>query len=202
MLSADHPRSTGLSPVITYAFATPELTYPASGLPARPVLELNRGAGSGKMAFNPFHHKKLKMRTVKSLLMLLALMGMVFFTACNNNQSTAEEVQEDMENAAEEVADAFRAEQEELAAELEDLQSNINRRIQELQVDLRDASDEASVEINQQIQQLQAWSSDLDQEMERVGESMSDNWDNVKSDAQQMLSNIEREWNENFTDEG
>ena len=127
---------------------------------------------------------------------------MSFFTACNNDQSSAEEVKEDLQDAADETAYQIRQEREELTANLKELRNNIDDKIETLQADFADASAETKVEMNQQIEQLKAWGSKVDQELDRVGDNMSDDWKTVKSGVNEMMADIKAQWHQTFSNEG
>ncbi|MCB0636587.1 MAG: hypothetical protein KDC54_08210 [Lewinella sp.] len=142
------------------------------------------------------------MRTTKFFLILLAAISMSFFTACNNDQSSAEEVKEDLQDAADETAYQIRQEREELTANLKELRNNIDDKIETLQADFADASAETKVEMNQQIEQLKAWGSKVDQELDRVGDNMSDDWKTVKSGVNEMMADIKAQWHQTFSNEG
>lgn len=130
----------------------------------------------------------------------MAALCLSFLSACEN-KTTSEKIQEDIENVSEEISDAFRSEQEELEADISEMQRGIKKKIKALEADLENASAEAKTDINQAIKKLEAWGNDLDREMERIGKSAKDEWQTVKTDVRQMLSGLEREWNETFDNE-
>ena len=141
------------------------------------------------------------MKTMKWFVMLLGLTGLVMFSSCDND-SRAEEAAEDMEEVGEDMSDAFRNEQQELRADIEEMKRDIDDKVAELENDLDGASDDASAEINEQIAKLKSWGATLDDRLDRMGDEIESGWDNFRNDVQNTLSEIERDWDDTFDNEG
>jgi Skp family chaperone for outer membrane proteins len=141
------------------------------------------------------------MKPIKWLLLLLAVSGTLFITACESESAT-EQAAEDVEQAGEDMADAFRSEREELRADIEDMQEDINDKIADLESNLENASDEAAEEIKEQIEQLESWNTTLDDRLNRLGENVEDGWQDFRTDVESTLTEIEQGWEETFEGEG
>lgn len=136
------------------------------------------------------------MRTLKYIVSVgvgLAVMAFVS-VSCGNNQSTAEKV----EQASEEVADAFRTEREELMADLKEARKDINSQFAALEKDLENASDDAKLELRKQMSDLEAWGKKVDQQMDDLGKDLSNGWEAFKSDVQTTLKEIDENLEESF----
>ncbi len=128
------------------------------------------------------------MKTLKFLILLISIPLMF---SCGNN-SGAEQAKDDVDEATEEVADVFRSEQEELQADLRDAKQEVGQELEDLRGQLANASGEAQANIEKEIEQLEAWSQDLDQKMQKLGETTQDNWAQFKTDVEKTLSEIEQ----------
>ena len=129
------------------------------------------------------------MKTKVIMFMLALTIGAFGFTACDNNRSAEEQV----EDAGEEISDAFRTESEELRADLKEIGDDIDTRIAELKADMENAGEDAQAEMQEEIDQLEAWGNEIDGRMDRLGENIADGWENFKSDTKQTMENINRE---------
>ena len=120
---------------------------------------------------------------------ILFFMGVFTLTSCNNKKS-------DIDQTAEEIADAFRSEQEELKADLKEIRKKINNQAEELREDLKTANAEAKEEIQKQLDKLENWGQKVDKTLKDMGQSIEVGWDQFKQDAQTILNDIKREFQE------
>ncbi len=130
---------------------------------------------------------------VTSLLALLALMSFTF-TSCDND-SRAENK---MEQAADNVSDAWEAESREINDELKEMRANIDARLDEIDRDLENASDEARVELEKSKAKLKQWGDDIDNRMHRIGNDIEDGWADFKSSTEKRMEQIERDLEKDF----
>lgn len=135
------------------------------------------------------------MRTFRFLLLAFGLIFMIgFTTSCDNNQSASEQVEE----AGDDMADAFRTEREELQADLREARNNINNKLAELRGELSTASEETKEDINDQIDKLEKWGDSLDKDMDRVSNSVQNGWETLKGNVRKTLDEIQDDWDDTF----
>lgn len=127
---------------------------------------------------------------------LILLLSFGTLTSCDNN-TTAEEKMEDaaddLDDAGEDIADAFRTESQELKADLKEMRSDINERIKKLNDNMAGASAEAKEEMSEEVKQLEAWGEDIDARMNKIGNSISDGWQEFKADTRNTLDKIDQQ---------
>lgn len=128
------------------------------------------------------------------LLLAFALFGTIGLISCEAPQDRDSQMEEEMEEAGDEVSEAFRMERDELRADLEETQREVEDRINELESDLEAAGEEASAEINQELEQLRAWKENLDSHMERIEGDIEAEWSEFSTNVQRTLNEIEQEW--------
>ena len=135
------------------------------------------------------------MKTIKIIFYGAGLcLTLGFFSACNNSNTSADKVEE----AAENMSDAFKAEQEALAADLKRAREDINQRIKKLNAKMDGATDEMKSNMQSQIDKLNKWGEDLDKRMGEVGQNIEDGWESFKADVNKTLENIDHELSQNF----
>lgn len=139
------------------------------------------------------------MKTQKLMLFLLSFSMAIFFISCDNNNSS---VKEDVEKTSEEMSEMLKQEREELATDIDKLRQKISQRTTALQKDLEHASEEAKVEINAQIAQLEEWGENLDESTESLGDDLSDGWQNFKAETRKTMKSIDQEFQKLFSGSG
>ncbi len=138
----------------------------------------------------------MKMQSIAKLFFLLALAFSI--TACDGDgNDRMENTEEAMEDATNDVADAFRSDQEELEAELEQSRREVNEEIEELEANLENASADAKAEMEEELAELRTWSSELDQKLQKLGSVAQDGWNDFKGDVNTTLEEIDRELSDN-----
>ncbi|MEQ8706456.1 MAG: hypothetical protein RIC19_21165 [Phaeodactylibacter sp.] len=134
------------------------------------------------------------MRFIANLKTLLVLFLGFGLLACGSDSNDAMENTEDaVEDTANEIADVFRSDKEEMKAEIDRTREEVNEEIEELQGDLENASESAKAEIQKEIDQLKAWSSDLDQKIQNLGNVAQDSWKDFKTNVNSTLEKIDQE---------
>ena len=137
------------------------------------------------------------MKILRSMLFLMAL-SLVVFTACDSGNSKAEEAKADMNEAVDEMEDAFRMGQQEVATDLEAFATDINEQISSLQAELAEATDERKAEINDQIAKLNAWAVRVEGQMVALKESTKDSWEKSKADVDNAMNEMKEDWKNLF----
>lgn len=135
------------------------------------------------------------MRIQLSIRNFLILLTFSFgLLACESDGEKAMESTEDaVENAANDIADAFRSDKEEMKAEIKRAREDVNEEIQELESDLKAASGDAKVEIQNEINQLKSWSSDLEDKMKNLGSIAKEGWNDFKTNVNGTLEKVDQE---------
>lgn len=119
------------------------------------------------------------------------------FTSCDD-RTDAEKAADNIEEAGENMKDAFRSDREELAADIEEAREDVNDRIEELREDLNDATDESRAAIERQMERLEVRKNELDNDLERLGDNIADGWNEFKKDVRTSLRDAREEINEAF----
>lgn len=141
------------------------------------------------------------MRKLNEILLAFAVISLFAFTACNNASSTqaaeerVKEEQKDVQEAGEDVSEAYQKESTELREDIRDAQNKIDKRLTELRAKLNDASADAKVEINQQIERLETKRVQLASDLDRVGDKVKDGWDTFKENVKQTIKDAEEDLN-------
>lgn len=134
----------------------------------------------------------MKLQSIAKLFFMLALVFSI--TACDGDgNDSMENTKEAMEDATNEVADAFRSDREELQAELKESREEVNEEIENLEADLKNASGDAKAEIEEELAELRGWSDELKQKLKSVGNIAKDGWNDFKGDVNTTLEEIDRE---------
>lgn len=127
---------------------------------------------------------------------LVLLLSFGMFVSCDNNTTTEEKMEEaadDLDDAGNEIADAFRTESQELKADLKNMRAAIDERIKKLNDNMADASAEAKADMADEVERLESWGQDIDNRMNKIGDSVSDGWQEFKADTRQALDKIDKQ---------
>lgn len=89
-----------------------------------------------------------------------------------------------------ESQDNIEQERQEVLSDLEDLQGDLDERIEELSSRIENAGDEAGDDPEAALEELKGDRSELDRTIDSVEDASSENWDSVKSGAEELSDNI------------
>ena len=128
----------------------------------------------------------------KIMLTAVAIATLFTFTSCEE-KTTAEKAEDKIENAAEELGDVFRNDQEELRKDIRDAREDVNEKITSIREDMKDASKEARTDMQGQIDKLDRAGAKLDKDLEKVGESVKESWNDFKDGVSKTIENIEKD---------
>jgi ElaB/YqjD/DUF883 family membrane-anchored ribosome-binding protein len=118
--------------------------------------------------------------------------------ACGSESNdTIDDAEDSVENAANDFADNFRSDKEEMKAEIDRAREEVNEEIEELEANLENASADAKAEMQKEIDELKAWSNDLDQKFQNLGNVAKDGWSDFKTNVNSTLEEIDRELSDN-----
>jgi|AntRauTorckE5430_2_1112549.scaffolds.fasta_scaffold26393_1 ElaB/YqjD/DUF883 family membrane-anchored ribosome-binding protein len=128
---------------------------------------------------------------LRNLFILLLSFGLL---ACGGDgNDTMENTEDAVEDAANDFADVFRSDKEEMKAEIERAREEVNEEIEELEANIENASGKAKADMQEELDELKAWSNDLGQKMEGLGDVAKDGWKDFKSNLNNTLKEVDRE---------
>ncbi len=102
-----------------------------------------------------------------------------------------------------ESQDNIEQEKQEVLSDLEDLQGDLDERIDELSTRIENAGDEAGDDWEAALEELKGDRSELDRTIDSVEDASRENWDSVKSGAEELFDNISStldEWESELED--
>lgn len=138
------------------------------------------------------------MKSIAISKILFALLLSFGLAACGSESNdTMDDAEDSVENAANDFADNFRSDKEEMRAEIDRAREEVNEEIEELESNLENASEDARAEIQKEIDELEAWSNDLDQKFQNLGNVAKDGWNDFKTNVNSTLEEIDRELSDN-----
>ncbi|MFN7119931.1 MAG: hypothetical protein ACK4TA_24265 [Saprospiraceae bacterium] len=137
------------------------------------------------------------MKKLNVCLLALTLVGWLSFTSCDSNGRPNNDtpVENPNDNIMGDQGDATEYEDEraELRDDIQEAQQDIDERITDLREEAKNASADAKVEINQQIERLEAKRIQLAADLDRLGEDMGDGWESFKMNVRKSLDDLEDE---------
>lgn len=122
------------------------------------------------------------MKKLKWNFIIIALLGVLLFPACTDNQHA--------ENAKDETARALEQEKNQLKEDIQKAQRDIDARLVQLKIDLKEASADAKVEIQHDIDELEVKKRELADDLERFGDKAATEWAQFKANVKMTIDEI------------
>ena len=135
----------------------------------------------------------MKYVRVSSLFALLALMSFSFISCDKDTKA-----EEKMENAADDVRDAWKKESREMNDDLKEMRASIDARLEKIEEDMEDADDAVKAKMKQSKAKLEEWGDDIDNRMHRIGNDVQDGWADFKSSTEKRMEQIENDLENEF----
>jgi uncharacterized phage infection (PIP) family protein YhgE len=115
------------------------------------------------------------------------MMTIVSFAACGGNKTTEATI----EDKTEEISMQMQKEVSAMKDELAKAQMQLNDQLAKIDASLVTADDEAKMKLEEVKMKLQKESEKLNDQMAALNGELKDGWENVKSESQQLVKNIE-----------
>lgn len=131
---------------------------------------------------------------ILTLSLLLAISGAFYSCAQGSDADrAANEVVAETENALANLGTEITEESNEFEAEFKDAKANISKRMKAIEADMETASDDAKEDLKKEWNELEAWSRDIDNRMDRVGANMKSGWKDFKGDVKEGWKDFSKE---------
>ena len=124
-------------------------------------------------------------------LILAGFLLLCFSCGNNSNQPDMDDAKEDVGEMLDETNNAVRAQWAEFRDELKDTKQKIDDEIQEIDEELASAGADARKDLNERKAKLQAWSNEIGLHMQELGNDITDGWQKVKNETNDLLEDVE-----------
>lgn len=122
------------------------------------------------------------MKKLKWNFIIITLLSAISFSACNDNHHA--------QNAKDETARALEQEKNQLKEDIHKAQRDIDTRLVQLKIDLKEASADAKVEIQHDIDKLEVKKRELADDLERFGDKAAAEWAQFKANVKMTIDEI------------
>lgn len=115
------------------------------------------------------------------------MLTLSFLVACGGNQSA----ESTMQDNAEEVSMQMQEEVNAIKDELSKAQMNLNDQLAKIDEKMASADDETKMKLEEVKMKLEKESEKLNNQMAALNGDLEDGWEEVKTESQQLVKNIE-----------
>lgn len=140
----------------------------------------------------------MKKQTI-TLFALLAITSLTFLTSCKNNEAKIEDAQENVLDAKKDLVEA----KQDSLADYESFKMKVNEKITanelkiaDLKVKVINGNNDAKAKYNGKVVQLQQKNEELKAKLNNYTQYSADTWEAFKTDLDNDVNNLEREFNE------
>ena len=129
------------------------------------------------------------MKKLSIILFSLSILGIFTLASCGSD-SHNEQAKEEINEAADAVGDAMKAEKEDLKREMDEAAAKMDSRIEKLKNDMKDAKDEAKAEMQEELNQLESKRKQLADDLEHFGDKTEAEWNQFKANVRETMKDL------------